>query len=71
MSTALEGPNFDQSELLARVNSIASTLETVFSKSREENRPTSEIADRLAAQRLAEAQARQRSYQIDAREIMI
>jgi leucine dehydrogenase len=53
ISTALEGPGFDRSEPLQRVDGIADTLKTIFETSDAEGIPTNRVADRMAQERLS------------------
>jgi leucine dehydrogenase len=55
ISTALEGPGFDPNELTDRVDRIADTLRLVFECADAERQPTSQIAVRMAEERLAAA----------------
>jgi leucine dehydrogenase len=53
ISTALEGPSFNQGELLSRVAGIGNTLRVIFKRADEQGLPTSVIADTMAQERLA------------------
>lgn len=57
ISTALEGPSFQQSELTRRMMGIGKTLSLVFERAKEDDRPTNEIADAMAQERLAAARS--------------
>jgi leucine dehydrogenase len=43
-----EGPNYDPAKVQAHLQRIGATLTEIFERSRRENRPTGEIADRMA-----------------------
>lgn len=58
ISTALEGPSFERSKLLARVAGISDTLRDIFLRARSEGQPTHVVAERMAKERLAQARAR-------------
>jgi leucine dehydrogenase len=62
ISTALEGPGFDNAILLARVTGIATTLREIFARADLEKLPTSQVASELAKERLAEARAAKHQF---------
>jgi leucine dehydrogenase len=51
----LRPAGYDRRRVLARVETIGETLTEVFERAAQANKPTSEIADRLAEERLREA----------------
>lgn len=46
-----EGPGYDAATVRAHLDRIGETLGTVFERARQQNRPTGEIADRMAEER--------------------
>ncbi|MCP4384365.1 MAG: hypothetical protein GY798_23645 [Hyphomicrobiales bacterium] len=60
IAVAHEGPSFVPAKLKAHVEGISATLARIFERSDDERCPTSDIADRLAEERLAHARARTR-----------
>jgi leucine dehydrogenase len=66
ISTALEGPSFNQHELLLKVTTIASTLQDIFTRADPQQLPTSVVAYRIAQERLAAARV-ERSLKLSAR----
>ena len=57
IAIAHEGPSFAPAELKAHVEGIGTTLARIFERSGKERRSTSDVADRLAEERLARARA--------------
>ncbi len=58
IAVALGRPGSKVSDVTAKVEAIGATLAAIFTRADLENRPTAEIADRLAQERLAAARAR-------------
>ncbi len=49
-----EGPNFNRQKAMAQVANIHDTLLNIFNRADEENRPTQEVADQMALERISE-----------------
>ncbi len=53
IAIAHDTPDFDEKRLYGRLDGIADTLGEIFARAEESGRPTSEIADTMATERLA------------------